>query len=163
MIRALIVALCLVGLPNGLGNAHEQRLATTEVLFNARSGFVEVAHRFSLHDAEHAVALAEGERPELLSDPVARAAFASYIGSRFDLVGASGEALAFAVLGTEIDGGYIWIYQEAPMPSSTTGFSVRHGALHEIWPDQRTFVTIRQGDQSASLVFEDDVTLPVLF
>jgi hypothetical protein len=38
-----------------LAFAHQQKAAETTVLFNKRSGQLEVSHRFYMHDTEHAV------------------------------------------------------------------------------------------------------------
>ncbi|MEL6569489.1 MAG: DUF6702 family protein [Pseudomonadota bacterium] len=162
MIRSVFLAGLVVALACSAA-AHQQRVASAEVLLNARSGFVEVAHRFSIHDAEHALALADGERPDLIGSAAARESFAAYVADSFSIVDGRGEPLELTILGSEIEGGHIWIYQEAPLPSDPSGMSMRHGAFHEIWSDQRTLVTVKSPGGDTSLLFEDDLTLPVVF
>lgn len=162
MIRTFLLLVCAVVL-GAAASAHQQRLATAEVLFNARSGFIEVAHRYALHDAEHAVAEIEGQRPDLLGDGDAQAAFAAYVSDRFSMRGPDGSLIALELLGVEIAGGHIWIYQQAPWSGDPKPIEMRNGALHEIWADHRSLVTVRRGDENASLVFEDDQFLPLVF
>lgn len=55
-IRAWVLSL-LIGTVSQAGAvwAHPQKVAITDVFFNPRSGLIEIAHRFSLHDADAAL------------------------------------------------------------------------------------------------------------
>lgn len=161
MIRASFLAFLALALATS-ALAHQQRVATAEIVLNQRSGFIEVAHRFILHDAEHALAEVVGERMDLLGSEAARAQFADYVAGSFVIETAGGEVV-LSVLGCEVEGGHIWVYQDAPLPDDVSGLSVRHGAFHEIWPDQRTLVTIKADDMMTSLVFEDELSQPADF
>ena len=50
--RLILLVLCCLSLQL---SAHEMKSAITKVLFNQRTGNIEVMHRFYVHDAEHAV------------------------------------------------------------------------------------------------------------
>ena len=51
-LRYIAIVILLLAAPL---SAHQQKEAITRVLFNPRTGNIEVMHRFLLHDAEHAV------------------------------------------------------------------------------------------------------------
>lgn len=133
--------------------AHRQNTAVTEVLFNPRSGMIEVAHRFSLHDAEEAVFDEAGARRDLAVSSDAQAAFASYVASRFALGGTDGTAIELGTLGTEVEGAFLWVYQEGDVPPGTTELRVRHAALQDVWPQQINQVNVKRGDVRKTLVF----------
>lgn len=155
MIRALL-AFCLAALVlAGPARGHEQRLAATEIVFNAQTGTMDIMHRFSLHDAEHAVSLRDGLRVDLIEDAEAQAAFARYVADRFTITLASGEPVELNLLGAEVEDGVIWVYQDASLPQAQPdALIVTAGALRDIWPDQSNFIYLRWGDYTVSGLLE---------
>lgn len=152
--RALLIGLAASIVLTGAAAAHAAKAAVTEILFNDRTGNIEVAHRFSLHDAEHAVLKRTGVRPDLISDAAAREAFAVYVTERFEIETQTGEAMALTLLGAEIEEGYIWVYEEATDGGALQGLSIRHDALRDIWPEQSNLVNISRGGVIQSVVFD---------
>ena len=75
--------------------AHEQAIAITELTLMAEqqgqpscvAGLcrVEVAHRFSIHDAESTLLSVLGERPDLGFNPEAQAKFEAYVQGKFSV------------------------------------------------------------------------------
>ena len=149
----LAAAVALVAIAGGVASAHQQKAALTEVLFNPRTGNIEVAHRFALHDAEHAVRIELGVDGDLYTTPETRAAFASYVAKHFSLATPDGAPLPLALLGVEISDGHLWVYQETPAPDAIDALVVRCGALRDIWPDQINRVNVKRGDDVRTLVF----------
>ena len=133
--------------------AHQQKAALTEILLNSRTGNIEVAHRFALHDAEHAVRSELGIDGDLYGSLDTRSAFAAYVADRFALTKPDGALLPLTVLGTEIKDGYLWVYQEAPAPDQLDALSVRHGALRDIWHDQVNRVNVKYGEEVQTVIF----------
>ncbi len=142
----------ILALLSSVAGAHEKREAITNVLFNERTGNIEVMHRFSVHDAEHAVDQLFGTDADLLGSDVTRQTFADYVRKRFDLQGLSGQSLPLTVVGHELDGRYLWIYSECPIPTVLDGLTVRHDALRELWPDQVNLVNIEREKRTQSLI-----------
>ncbi len=134
-------------------HAHQQKAAVTRVLFNERTGNIEIMHRFWLHDAEHAVREIFGGDADVLSAPRTRERFAAYVAERFELR-AGGEALALELLGSEIDGRHLWVYQETPIPAAVATLTMRHDALRDLWPAQSNLVNVQRGGEVRSLRFE---------
>lgn len=152
MFRAIFLAALASVMALGAA-AHPQRVAVADIILNERSGYIEVAHRFSLHDAEHALIETGNENADLLGDPATQEAFANYVARHFALAGADGEEIALSLLGWEIDDGAIWVYEQAPLDGPMERLTVSHDALREIWPDQQTLVSIYQGTARKSLLF----------
>lgn len=137
--------------------AHQQKTALTRILFNASTGNIEVMHRFLLHDAEHAAGVVFGEPQDLLESADSRVLFSSYVINRFavELVDSDGEssALALDYVGEEIDGQFLWVYQEAVQVADVKVLRVVNLALRDVWPDQVNLVNIEKNEQIYSLSF----------
>lgn len=135
-------------------SAHELKSALTEILFNPRSGHVEIAHRFIIHDAEHASDAGRGEAVDLAGDPVARRRFARRVASQFAIADASGTPYDLTLVGSEIENGYLWVYQEIDIDTvSTDTILIRQDALRAHWPDQVNRVNVRRASEVRSLRF----------
>lgn len=123
-------------------HAHQQKEAISTVLFNARTGQIEVAHRLNLHDAQHIVKRVLNKQADLIKDKKAQASFARYVAAHFSLSLDDGDVLPIELIGEEILGQYFWVYQEIPYASNPSQVTVRFNALMEIWPSQRNTVNI---------------------
>ncbi len=146
--------LALAALLNSAGAAaHQQQAALTRVLFNVRSGNLEVMHRFLLHDAEHAVRVLFEPDADLLASAAAREQFAGYVQQRFSLLGVDGNPLPLQYVGQEVEGPFLWIYQELPIPAGLTSLGVIHDALRELWPQQNNLVNIERDGRVQPLNF----------
>ena len=144
-------------------HAHQQKAAITRVVFNERTGTLEVMHRFYLHDAEHAVRLLIDSDADIIGNEQTRAQFAEYVQQQFSLTSPSGEALVLSPVGHEIDGNFFWVYQERTLPVNVTSLQVIHNALREVWPDQINTVNVERGCSVTTLTFQgSDEQLSVL-
>lgn len=148
--------------------AHQQKTAVTRILFNSNTGNIEVMHRFLLHDAEHAAGVVFGQSQDLLESADSRALFGSYVINRFSLEVLDGNggsaALNLEYVGEEIDGQFLWVYQEARQPDAVSGLRVVNLALRDVWPDQANLVNIEKQGQIYSLSFvESTESLEIAF
>lgn len=140
-------------------HAHQQKAAITTVLFNKRTGNIEVMHRFNMHDAEHAVkALFDGEA-DIIGDHKTQEKFAQYVIDRFSMMDSSGNALALRQVGFESEGKHFWVYQELPKPDSLEGLQVAHNALRDLWPTQVNTLNIEGQGRIRTLTFDENATL----
>ncbi len=148
----LLMALPLVG------SAHQQKTAVTRILFNPNTGNIEVMHRFFVHDAEHAASLIFGERQTLMESAESRQLFASYVMNRFSVQAnfANGDEkdLALQYVGEEIDGQFLWVYQEIPVEEGIAALTIVNVALRDVWPDQSNLVNIERDGEIYSLTFQ---------
>ncbi|RUO59086.1 hypothetical protein CWI71_09420 [Pseudidiomarina insulisalsae] len=149
----------------GSAAAHQLKSAVTTVLFNERSGHIEVMHRFVLHDAEHAVTeLFNKKQADIHTDEKTRALFAAYVLEAFAMQSLAGEPLALESVGYQVDGRDFWVYQETAIPTGLQGLRIRHKALQELWPSQQNLVNIEGRGEIKSLQFnQQDDWLTVTF
>ncbi len=141
--------------------AHQQKTAVTRLLFNPNTGSLEIIHRLFLHDAEHAASVVFGTKQDIIESADSRALFGSYVVNRFAVAiddSASLQELTPLYLGEEIDGQYLWVYQEVP------GFAARHigkalklriinSVLRDVWPDQSNLLNVERGGNIESITF----------
>ncbi|MEM6535200.1 MAG: DUF6702 family protein [Pseudomonadota bacterium] len=158
MIRTLFAALVAMGIffaapPAG---AHQQKEAQSDISLNERTGFVEIIHRFSVHDAEHLMADEGGGPVDLLADGSSRDRFANYVIATFSITDKALDApLALVLIGAEIDGAYLYVYQETGLPAAAFTWTLRYNTLREVWPDQINRVNIRAYGELKTLTFAD--------
>lgn len=145
--------------------AHQLKAALTTVLFNSRSGRLEVMHRFYLHDAEQVASGIAGRGAALLEDAEDRQRFGIYVHERFTLATADGTPLPLSLRGTEIDGDYLWVYQAMPLPDpSLPALVISNDVLRDVWPDQVNTVNVEGTGPVQTLVFRDAIdTLAIRF
>ena len=141
---------------------HQQKTAVTRLLFNSNTGSLEIMHRLFLHDAEHAASVVFGGKQDIIESPDSRALFGSYVANRFaialDVQGEPLQELKPHYLGEEIDGQYLWVYQEVPnFATSQVGKSLQlrviNSVLRDVWPDQSNLVNVERGGHVESVTF----------
>lgn len=122
-------------------NAHQIKSALTTVLFNRNSGNLEVMHRFYLHDAEHAVSVLVDGKADIIANTQTQQQFADYVTERF-AISQNGITMPLNNVGFEVEGKFLWVYQDALMPDTVEQLEVKHSAMQDIWPDQINTVNI---------------------
>lgn len=151
------VALLLSLLVSGVAWAHQQKAALTEILFNERSGNLEVVHRFYLHDAEHAIRDVVDADADIINSPESQRRFAEYVQGSFAIVNDAGRSLELRPVGHEVEGNFFWVYQEISLPENMNSMTVINNSLREIWSTQINTVNIKKEGQVTSLTFRDQV------
>ena len=132
--------------------ADRERLSFSEVSYNQGSELLEVTHRLHLHDAQQALT-GEG----LLSTPDltplrARAALALYVANQFKIN--RGETLLLLeTLGAQIEGNYIYIYQQAAMKTEPQQLTIHCEILQSIFSDQANHVNVKLKQSLTTLTF----------
>jgi len=147
--RWIVVVLCCLSLQL---SAHEMKSAITKVLFNQRTGNIEIMHRFYVHDAEHAVKKLLDKSADLLAKQSTRDSFALYVSSHFQLK-ADGQDLNLKLVGNELDGRFFWVYQEVAIPQQLTQLQLRHDSLQTMWKEQVNVVNIEGRGKVKTLKF----------
>ncbi|MEO1310294.1 MAG: DUF6702 family protein [Pseudomonadota bacterium] len=133
--------------------AHQLKAGLVRVLFNGRTGLIEVMHRYYAHDAEHAVERLFGPGADIRSVEADLKRFSAYVVERFGLADAGGGPISLRYLGEEFDGPFLWIYQDAPLPDGIEGLRVRNAVLHDVWEDQTNLVNIEGRGETLSATF----------
>lgn len=159
--RCALLMMLLLALPlAGPAAAHQQKITLTSIAHNERTGMLEVEHRVPLHDAEHAL-VAQGVRaPDIINDLDSRRAVARYVASRFSVMH-KGQAVSLTLLGSEIDGGRLVVYQEAPSPGAGAELRINSQILTDVWARQENRVNLGVGTEVETLIFRDGDTARV--
>lgn len=157
-----LVVMMLLGAFSAPGFTHQIKSAISTVLFNVNSQRLEVMHRFYLHDAEHAVALLGHKGADIVSNTATQQAFADYVTKHFAM-SVNGKPVPMAAVGHEIDGKFLWVYQDTEMPDAVEAIQMQHSALQDIWPDQVNTVNVEgqiNGKKALkTLTFQDSAKL----
>lgn len=142
--RALIL-ICTLVLSGFVSTsfAHQQKEAYISLLFNDRTGNIEVSHRFLLHDAEHGLGAVLKGAGDLSVDPLTQQKFFDYVQQHFAVATDNNELIVLEPIGYEVEGKFFWVYQEARIPKSKT-IKLRHSALHELWPTQTNHINVEK-------------------
>jgi hypothetical protein len=142
-----------------LAQADRQPLGLTTIKRSPTSGAVEIIHRLHNHDAELGLNLVLGERVASLDTLEGRARFALYVESRFTVATAGddsvGAPLALELIGAELDGQDILVYQEfaGEFPAAV---AIRNEVLRDVFPEQVNLVNVAVDGEIRSLTFRDD-------
>lgn len=137
--------------------AHQQKAAITKVLFNPRTGNIEVMHRFYLHDAEHAVRQIFGRGADILSSRETQSLFADYVGERFAMTDDGVTPLPLSAVGFEIERQFFWVYQETPVKADMEELTFRHDALRDLWPSQINTVNVEGVGDVKTATFDGSI------
>lgn len=138
---ARALALCLLVIAGSV-SAHRQHVALTEVV--TRDDRLQITHRFHEHDAAEWLRQRYPTRIDITSLKD-QARFALYVESAFDV--RLGDApLPLELLGAELDGAWLFVYQEAQSQSSADelmkGLRFDSDVLMDMLPDQLHQVTV---------------------
>ncbi|OYQ31700.1 hypothetical protein CHU95_21430 [Niveispirillum lacus] len=168
--RRQFLALAGAGLLMGFArtaNAHRAKAALTLVTWNKAAGLLEIDHALHAHDAEVALSRTGGVGAPDLSRLEDQARLALYVEARFALTLPDGLTLPLKILGAELLGDNIHVYQEVPLTALPARLLVRNMILRDIFPTQINQVNVDTGrgpDRIRTLTFlgndgEKDVAL----
>lgn len=143
-------------------SAHQQKTAFSTVLFNPRTENIEVMHRFRVHDAEHAVKQIFGKDADILDSKQTQQQFGDYVNQRFNLFDSNEQPLPLRMVGVELDGKFLWVYQETSQPTQLDNMTIRHNALRDLWPEQINTINVEGKGKLQTLTFADSVELLTL-
>lgn len=139
--------------------AHQQKTAISTVLFNPRTENIEVMHRFSLHDAEHAVRHIFGKNADIIGSAKTQQQFSDYVSKRFAMSKEGGQSIPLKSAGFEIEGKFFWVYQETAEPEQLDNLVISHNALRDLWPSQINTINVEGKGDIQTLTFEDSIEL----
>ena len=139
-------------------SAHQLQVAISTVSFIPRMATIEVIHRFYSHDAEHALSSIAGRRVDILGDETSQKAFGRYVEAHFQLHDQGDKLIPMSLVGVELDGDLIWVYQETPIPGELTGLTVSNTALLDKISGQVNTVNVECAGELETLEFSDKST-----
>jgi len=145
-IRCIIVGALVFSTPGIFG--HRINEAFTTVVWNAEANTLEVSHRLHLHDAIEV--LSNNADLDLLEN---RARLALYAADHFLFYVGEAELCDLEILGAQIEGVYIYVYQECNMPGPPTRVGILPTFFNDKIANQTNDVNIEIGGQIKSLSF----------
>lgn len=146
-------ALLCLGLAVAMpAQADRERLSVSNVAWSAPAQTLEITHRIHLHDAQQALV-----RAGLLDEPDLtplrnRAQLALFVGEQFRLAVEDND-IALDILGAEIDGNYVYIYQQAEMLAAPDALYIESNILRTVFSDQSNHVNVTLSDTVQTLIF----------
>lgn len=155
MILRLLAVLALVLAPIGAGTAlaHQQKFTISTVSANPRTGMIEIVHQVPVHDAEHALRLQGADNPDIIGSEASREAFARYVTRRFLLM-VDDAVVSPDYVGSEVQGGSLWVYQEVPAPKEKEAqLRINSQILTDVWARQENRVNIGDGTEVTTFIF----------
>ena len=135
--------------------AHRGPGSLTTIKWNSASERTEIVHRLHTHDAELGVGAFFDILDLSVMDVEGRAHIALYVEERFHIKMSSADELQLELIGAEVSGNYILVYQESPV-RLTGNIQIRDDILRDAYPAQLNQVNIEDGDSVRSLKFTKD-------
>lgn len=146
-----LIALCAV--PALPAHAHREKATVSEIAWSEKDGYLYATHKFHLHQTEVSLFEAGITHSAKFESLRARAELALYVQERFTLESLEGSPLPLEVLGAEIEGRDVWVYQQTKLPTSPEGLIVTCNLLRDIIKDQINHVDVKLGGKTRSLAF----------
>jgi hypothetical protein len=147
----------LLGSWQSVAPAHQMQVAMTTVTIKAASGTIEVIHRFYTHDTEQVLSQLAGKQVDLVGDGQIQQQFGRYVSENFQLTDQAAKPLPLSLVGVELEGDFIWVYQETTIPAQLSELTVRNTALLDILPKQVNTVNVECGDMISTLEFSGSI------
>jgi len=134
--------------------SHRLHFAWTSVTFDARDSMLRLEHRFHEHDAAEWLRMQTARRVDITALE-SQARFALHVSDAFN-VHLEGRPLALETIGAELEGPWLFVYQQAPTDADPmtlrNGLAFSSRVLMALHPDQRHHVDARLGNHHASAV-----------
>jgi len=150
--QTCLITLCLFGL--GVATsvaAHDAPRVETVVKLTANET-VDVTHTLQLSAAQRLLYKAGVIDKNDMTGLRARAQAALYASERFEL-NANGETIPLEILGAEVGGGHLYIYQTGVLHELPESWSARNSILRDLSPRFDNVVNVPTSDGIRSIVF----------
>jgi hypothetical protein len=165
MQRIAVIAATLALFVAVVADAHRMPGSISTVKRSASGESIEIIHRLHAHDAELGLATVQSDSRFSLETLVSRAQLALYVEERFTLAGYAdgkpGDKLALELLGAELDGEFVLVYQEyaGELPAA---LAMRNDILRDVFPEQINHINVASGGEVHSVTFSGDDEWQVL-
>jgi len=147
----LLAALAAASLTNpAMSAAHDAARVESNVAFD--NGTLEVTHVLQLSAAQRLLHKAKIIDKNDMTGLRARAQAALYASERFELR-ANDVSVPLDILGAEVLGGHLYIYQTGKLASLPQTWSARNAILRDLSPRFDNMVNLPSGDGIETLVF----------
>ena len=157
----LCLAILLAGFTSLSGRqeayAHRQKILHTNIALHAKPNLweIEITHRFHLHDGASALSVISNGQDTDVTQLTSQAKLAIYSAKHFSLSSQSQDTphspfvpIVLELIGVEIQGSYIYIFQQTrlPSPSQKQKWQIKNSILQDIFPTQINHFKLTQVD-----------------
>tara|TARA_B100001105_G_scaffold50177_1_gene37780 strand:+ start:101 stop:598 length:498 start_codon:yes stop_codon:yes gene_type:complete len=132
--------------------AHRQHHMWTTIVQADARGLIEISHRIHAKDALQVLQNLGVVRPELTSIKEL-AQLALYLESTFTVTDPSGQLTLPQLIGSELEGNFVFIYQELVSNLAPNEYSYQSSGLMEVHSDQVNYVQIHLHNSIQTLEF----------
>jgi len=132
--------------------AHDAPRVETEIALTAEKQ-LEVTHVLQLSTTQRLLFKAGIIEKNDLTGLKARAQLAIYASERFDLL-ADGEKIPLELLGAEIEGGHVYVYQIGELEELPEVWSGRHAILRDLNPRFDNTINVPTSEGIRTIVFD---------
>lgn len=146
-------AAAIIAAPAIPAYAHREKTTLSEVTWNPDSGFLYVTHSFHTHEAEQALYAAGVISSPKFESLRSRAQLALYTETKFSLKTLGNDDIALELIGAEIDGPDVYVFQQARLTSAPKGLIITCALLRSLIPEQINTVDVRLSSRVVSLDF----------
>jgi len=146
-----LAAIC--ALPALPAYAHREKATVSKIIWSDAESFLYVTHKFHLHQTEVSLFEAGITQSAKFESLRARAQLALYVENNFTLHTLSGTPVQLALLGAEIEGRDVYVYQEVKLDKAPDGLIISSNLLRDIITDQINHVDVNLGGETRSLAF----------
>lgn len=148
----LLAALCATSLTfTSPAFAHDAPRVETEVKLNS-SGALDITHVLQLSAAQRLLYKAGVIDKNDMTGLKARAQAALYASERFELL-ADDKPIALDILGAELGGGHLYIYQTGALSARPKSWSAKNSILRDLSPRFDNVINLPTEDGIQTLVF----------
>lgn len=148
MLRGLMLLIAILGMAALPASAHQLKQSVTELNWRLHQQRLEVVHGLHLDDAMALLALFKAH--DGVVTPAVGAQLLLYVEQHFGLT-IDGEVALLEAVGAEVDGDYLYIYQEMPMAVPPGALVVENRLMHDFFPDQQNLVNWVIADEVRTL------------
>lgn len=134
--RFFAAGLAALGTMPGTVLAHREAASHTFIKWNGTTKFLDVTHRFHMHDAAQALVNAGKLRKPDLTTLRARARLALYTEDNFTVQNQRGTPLTFDLLGADFEGSSIYVYQQIKLTAPPQGLQITCLLFHGLIENQ---------------------------
>jgi len=142
----------MVGLAALNSHAHRFYAAFSQIDIRPDKGTIEIIHRLSTHDVED---LLKTELKQVgdVSDEQIETFLKKNVEAHFGLSGQETGPVSLTWVGYEYAADNIYVYQEAKLPASGQGYTLKNRILFDILSQQRNTVNISKAGVTNSYIF----------
>lgn len=139
-----------------LAHAHREKATVSKIEWSEKDGFLYVTHIFHIHETEVSLFKAGITQSAKFESLRARAQLALYVQDAFKLASLKGDSIELEVLGAEIEGRDVYVYQQVELPQAPDGLIIDCNLLRKFVPSQINHVDVNLAGQTRSLAFRGE-------